>query len=155
MARDFYPVPVRVRYAETDQMGVVHHSIYPVWFELARSELSRTSSLPYGAWEELGILLMVSELRCRYRRPARYDQDVTVWVRVAGLGSRRVVFEYAVTSQAGEVLAEGETRHVVVDRRTGRTTAIPERCKSALLDPVPLVADVPGRPGPDWVSFRS
>ena len=147
MDRPYHPVPVRVRYAETDQMGVVHHSVYPVWFEVARSDLSRASSLAYSAWEELGVLLMVSELHCRYRRPARYDQEVTVWVRVGEVASRQVVFEYRVTSPTGELLVEGVTRHLTVNRRTNRPMAIPERCRQALLEPPPCAR--PGLPDLD------
>lgn len=147
MDRPYYPVPIRVRYAETDQMGVVHHSVYPVWFEVARSELSRSSSLAYSAWEESGVLLMVTGLHCRYRRSARYDQEVTVWVRVSEIASRQVVFEYRVTAPSGELLVEGVTRHLVVNRGTHRPMAIPERCRKALLEPPPGERSQGDRPG--------
>jgi len=137
MKRPFFPVPLRVRYAETDQMGVVHHSVYPVWFEVARSELSRASSLSYSEWEAMGVLLMVSELHCRFRIPARYDDLVTIWVRVDEVASRRVLFEYRVTGPGGQVLVEGTTRHVAVDRSTGRPLTIPDRCRRSLLEPPP------------------
>ncbi len=127
-----YPVPVRVRYAETDQMGVVHHAVYPVWFEAARSELARAVGLPYGEWERRGVYLMLSDLACRYRRPARYDEQVTVWVWVAELASRRVVFGYRVTDGAGAVLAEGETRHLTVDRASGRPIQLPDELRASL-----------------------
>jgi acyl-CoA thioester hydrolase len=129
---EFFPVPIRARYAETDQMGVVHHAVYPVWFEVARSALSHALGMPYTAWESAGVLLMVGELTCRYRRPARYDDEVTVWVRVGEVASRRVVFEYRVSAADGAVLAEGETRHVVVDRTTGRPTVLPTQLRASL-----------------------
>jgi len=133
----FFPVRVRARYAETDQMGVVHHSVYPVWFEVARTALSHAVGVPYLQWESRGILLMVGELTCRYRRPARYDDEVTVWVRVGEVASRRVVFEYRVEGPSGDVLVEGETRHVVVDRNTGRPTVLPAELRESLRrDPV-------------------
>ncbi len=132
MGDAFFPVPVRARYAETDQMGVVHHSVYPVWFEVARTTLSRAVGVPYREWEDRGILLMVGQLTCRYRRPARYDDEITVWVRVSETASRRVVFEYRVEGPAGDVLVEGETRHVAVDRTTGRPTVIPDDLRAAL-----------------------
>ena len=132
MPDDFYPVRLRARYAETDQMGVVHHSVYPVWFEVARTALSRAVGTPYLEWESRGILLMVGELTCRYRRPARYDDEVTVWVRVREAASRRVVFEYRVEGPHGEVLVEGETRHVAVHKQTGRPTVIPEEFRESL-----------------------
>ena len=132
MAGEFLPVRIRARYAETDQMGVVHHAVYPVWFEVARTALSHAVGVPYTAWEASGVLLMVGELACRYRRPARYDDEVTVWVRVGAVASRRVVFEYRVEGADGSVLAEGETRHVVVDRATGRPTVLPRELRSSL-----------------------
>jgi acyl-CoA thioester hydrolase len=133
MTADFYAIPIRVRYAETDQMGVVHHSVYPVWFEAARTAFSRAVGFPYAEWERQGVLLMVSDLSCRYRLPARYDDEVTVGVRVAEAASRRVVFAYRVEGPGGELLAEGETRHLVVDRATGRPMVLPEGFRTALL----------------------
>jgi len=132
MPAEFFAVPVRARYAETDQMGVVHHAVYPVWFEVARTALSHAVGVPYTDWERRGVLLMVGELRCRYRRPARYDDQVTIWVRVGEVASRRVVFEYRVEGSDGTVLAEGETRHVVVDRASGRPTVLPDELRASL-----------------------
>ena len=143
MPEGFFPVRLRVRYAETDQMGVVHHSVYPVWFEVARTALSRAVGIPYPEWERRGILLMVGDLTCRYRRPARYDDEITVWVRAAETASRRVVFEYRVEGPAGELLADGETRHVVVDRATGRPTVIPADLRDSLRR-APRVGGDPG-----------
>ncbi|MGE5236331.1 MAG: acyl-CoA thioesterase [Acidobacteriota bacterium] len=127
-----YPVPVRVRYAETDQMGIAHHAVYPIWFEAARSALARAVGLAYGEWERRGIYLMLSDLSCRYRRPAHYDELVTTWVWVAEVGSRRVVFAYRVTGPDGQLLAEGETRHVTVDRGTGRPVVLPDELRESL-----------------------
>lgn len=128
----FFPVRLSVRYAETDQMGVVHHSVYPVWFEVARTALSHAVGFPYTEWERRGILLVVGELTCRFRRPARYDDEIIVWVRVGEIASRRVAFEYRVQGADRSILAEGETRHVVVDRATGRPTVIPEELRNSL-----------------------
>ena len=128
-----FPFRTRVRYAETDQMGVVHHSVYPIWFEAGRTAFSRAAGLSYAEWERRGVLLMVSDLACRFRRPARYDDEVTVWVRVAEIASRRVVFAYRVTNQAGELLVEGETRHLVVDKATGRPLLLAPELRAALL----------------------
>jgi acyl-CoA thioester hydrolase len=133
MSADFYPHRTRVRYAETDQMGIVHHSVYAVWFEAARTAFSRAVGFPYSEWERRGVLLMVSDLICRFRRPARYDDEVTVSVRVAEAVSRRVVFEYRVTDPGGELLAEGETRHLAVDRASGRPIVLPQEFREALL----------------------
>jgi acyl-CoA thioester hydrolase len=133
MTSSFFPYVTRVRYAETDQMGVVHHSVYAVWFEAARSAFSRAVGLAYVEWERRGVLLMVSDLACRFRRPARYDDEVTIGVQVAEVASRRVVFQYCVTGPGGELLATGETRHLVVDRTSGRPMVIPEEFRTALL----------------------
>lgn len=121
----WHAAALRVRYAETDQMGVVHHAVYPVWFEVGRTELSQAAGTPYSEWERRGVLLMVVELVCRYRRPARYAEDVTVWTSVKEVASRKVAFAYRVTGPDGELLVEGETRHVAVDRATGRPAVIP------------------------------
>jgi acyl-CoA thioester hydrolase len=123
---------LRARYAETDQMGVVHHAVYPVWFEAARTELARALGTPYTEWEAQGIYLMLSDLACRYRRAARYDEEITVWAWVAEAASRRVVFAYRVVGPDGTLLAEGTTRHLVVDRQTGRPTVLPERLRASL-----------------------
>jgi acyl-CoA thioester hydrolase len=135
MLDEFFPVRVRVRYAETDQMGVVHHSVYPVWFEVARSALSHAAGVPYSEWERRGYLLMVAELGCRYRRPAHYDEEIVIQVKVGEVASRRVVFEYRVEDLGGTLLAEGETRHLVVDRVTGRPTQLPADLRASLLRP--------------------
>jgi acyl-CoA thioester hydrolase len=128
-----FPFRTRVRYAETDQMGVVHHSVYPVWFEAARTAFSRAVGFPYSEWERQGVLLMVTDVACRFRMPARYDEKVTIWVRVVEAASRRVVFAYRVNGESGDLLAEGETRHLVVDRATGRPMVIPPAFRDTLL----------------------
>ncbi|MFN3413763.1 MAG: acyl-CoA thioesterase [Thermoanaerobaculum sp.] len=127
-----FAVTLRVRYAETDQMGVAHHAVYPVWFELARSELARAQGVPYASWEQRGFFLVVTEVRCRYLKPARYDQLVTVDVAVASLKSRGVIFSYRVKDERGQLLAEGETHHVLVSQKDGRPTAFPSDLAQAL-----------------------
>jgi acyl-CoA thioester hydrolase len=77
-------------------MAVVHHAVYPVWFEEARTALSRALGVPYADWERRGLFLMIATLSCRYRRPVRYDEEITVPVRVAEVASRRITFEYRV-----------------------------------------------------------
>ncbi|HNX49013.1 MAG TPA: thioesterase family protein [Thermoanaerobaculaceae bacterium] len=133
MNSGFFPVRLRVRYAETDQMGVVHHAVYPVWFEVGRTALSRAAGMPYRQWEERGVYLMVAELVCRFRRAAHYDEEVTVWARVKELASRKMVFEYRITGPDDGLLAEGETLHVAVDRASGRPTVIPPELRAPFL----------------------
>lgn len=106
--------------------------MYPVWFELARSELARARGIPYGSWEERGFFLVVTEVRCRYLKPARYDQLVTVEVLVESLKSREVVFAYQVKDENGQLLAEGSTHHVLVGRESRRSVAFPPDLAEAL-----------------------
>src|SRR5664280_950385 len=85
---------IRVRYAETDAMGIVHHAVYPVWMELGRSDLLRKMGQGYSEWEAQGVFITVAELRVKYRAPARYDQQVSIRTWVKEAGRRKVVFGY-------------------------------------------------------------
>lgn len=118
-------VDVEVRYAETDQMGVVHHSRYLVWFELARTRLCRESGYHYAEIEEMGYLLMVTGAELSFRRGARYGQTVRVTARLEGMASRSLRFAYRVLLD-GQVLVTGATDHVWVDAERGRPCRIPE-----------------------------
>ena len=110
---------LRVRYAETDQMGVVYYANYFVWMELGRVEWCRAAGAGYRDMEkEDGILLAVAEAQCRYSQPAKYDDEVVVETTVALAHSRMVKFEYRMTRAAdGALLASGFTKHVFLDRR--------------------------------------
>ena len=105
----------RVNYSETDQMGVVYHARYLVWLDVARTEHLRRTGVSYAELESLGFRLAVGELRIRYRRPARYDDEVRIrcWVRESR--SRRVVFGYAVDRTGGDLLVTAETAMMVLD----------------------------------------
>ena len=118
-------IDVEVRYAETDQMGVVHHANYVVWFEIARTQLCATSGWHYAEIERLGTLLMVTGVDVSYRLPARYGETVQVSCSLARLGSRGLTFAYRVTRD-GDLLARGTTEHVWVDRTSGRPCRMPE-----------------------------
>jgi acyl-CoA thioester hydrolase len=118
-------IPVEVRYAETDQMGVVHHANYLIWFELARTRLCALSGFHYADIEKLGHLLMVVGAELRYRQGARYGDTVEVACWIERLGSRGLRFAYEVT-RAGEILTTGSTEHVWVDIATGRPCRTPE-----------------------------
>jgi acyl-CoA thioester hydrolase len=108
---------LRVRYAETDQMGMVYYGNYLRWFEVGRAELMRSLGMSYREVEEAGIRLPVVEARCRYLRPARYDDLLAVQTAVAKLGRASVCFEYRVAREPdGELLARGTTEHCFVDR---------------------------------------
>lgn len=106
---------LRVRYAETDQMGIVYHSNYLIWFEVGRTELFREINLPYTKFEEVGLGLAVIEASCRYRLPARYDDEVIVSTSV-NISSRKVTFNYRVYRES-TLLAEGKTIHVFVNKQ--------------------------------------
>jgi acyl-CoA thioester hydrolase len=115
---------LRVRYAETDAMGIVHHATYPVWMELGRSDFLRELGQSYAEWEARGVRLVVNEIRVRFRAPARYDELVVVRTRLAEAGRRRLVFHYGIERE-GTLLAEGESVHLVAGS-DGRARVLPE-----------------------------
>ena len=109
---------VRVRYAETDQMGVVYHANYLIWFEVGRVDFIRHMGMDYSAMErEEGALIAVVEATARYKAPARYDEELIVRTYLAGARGPVLRFRYAIV-RAGDdqLLCEGETTHIVVDR---------------------------------------
>jgi len=129
-------VTVEVRYAETDQMGVVHHSVYPVWFELARTQLCRQTGFSYDQIEASGHYLLVTGLTVDYRKSARYPDSVTTECRLERFASRGLRFTYRVTA-AGTLLARGSTDHVWVAAATGKPCRVPAHLERpfALLAP--------------------
>jgi len=123
---------IRVRYAETDQMGVAHHSSYLVWFEAARTELIRGRGRSYAEIESAGWLLVVVKAHCRYRRPVRYDEVLVVRSRVREVRAATLAFAYDVVRKVdGEIVADGYTVHAAVDR-SGRARRIPEEISQLL-----------------------
>ncbi len=110
-------------------MGVVYHAHYVVWFEVGRTEYCRAAGLPYRAMEEAGLLILVTGVACTYRRPARYDDALTVRTSMPELGGRGLAFDYEIVRGESEVLADGSTRHVFADR-DGR----PRRAPDDILD---------------------
>ena len=134
-ANDHVDATVRVRYAETDQMGVAYYANHLVWFELGRTELFRRRGYVYRELEEQeGYFLTVAEARCRYHSPARYDEVLTVRTRVEDVRTRLVAFSYEILAEDGRKVATGETLHVVTDRQ-GKPCTLPERYRQALLAP--------------------
>jgi acyl-CoA thioester hydrolase len=118
-------VDVEVRYAETDRMGLVHHSRYLVWFELARTHLCALTGHRYAEVEEMGYFLVVSGAELSYRRGARYGDTVRVHCRLDRFGSRVLGFAYQVR-RGDELLVSGRTDHVWVEAASGRPCRIPE-----------------------------
>lgn len=107
---------LRVRYPETDHMGVVHHSHYLNWFEVGRTEYMRERGASYADMERAGVFMPVVEASCRYLSSARYDEEIEIETRVAEASRIKVEFRYVVSRPAdGRVLAEGRTVHVATD----------------------------------------
>jgi acyl-CoA thioester hydrolase len=126
---------LRVRYAETDAMGVVHHAAYVPWFEVGRVNLLRAAGCPYGDIEAQGLLVVLSDLQVRYRSPARFDDEVVIETQLITLKSRQIAFRYrALLSATTTILVEGQTSHIVVLRATMKPTVWPNDL-SALLQP--------------------
>jgi acyl-CoA thioester hydrolase len=123
---------VRVRYAETDKMGVVYYANYFVWFEVGRTDLLRSAGWTYREMEADGISLPVIDARCEYHRSACYDDELEVQTSGALVSPVRLAFDYQVVRPADATLiATGRTTHASLDR-TGRPRRLPDRVKAAL-----------------------
>lgn len=124
---------VRVRYAETDKMGVVYYGNYYIYFEIGRAEYMRNLGIDYKRMEiEDDSLIVVAESKCRYRRPARYDDLLRIRTRVLSVKRRTIHFGYEILrDETSELLAEGETIHVVCGSN-GKPKALPERYRRVL-----------------------
>ncbi len=126
-------VRLRVRYAETDQMGVVYYANFLVWFEIGRVELLRQHGFDYKTMEvDDDCFIPVVEVNCRYKSPARYDDELTIETRVTGVRGAVLKFRYRIVRVSDQqLLAEGETTHVVTDR-TLTKQALPDKYVQAL-----------------------
>jgi acyl-CoA thioester hydrolase len=123
---------LRVRYAETDQMGVVYHSNFIIWFEVGRVEALRQIGLAYKEMEREGCHLPVVQVHCRYRAPAHYDDLITIRTEIRRLRDGVVHFYYEVLrSEGGQLLAEGDTLHFAMNDN-GNRCAFPEKHMAAL-----------------------
>ena len=120
---------LRVRYAETDKMGVVYYANYLVWFEVARADLLRALGWTYNEMEASGVSLPVIEAQCEYQRPARYDDEIEVRTEGEMVSAVRMRFTYTVVRRADDVVsARGYTVHAALDR-AGRPCRLPARIK--------------------------
>jgi acyl-CoA thioester hydrolase len=128
----FHETRLRVRYAETDQMGVVYHANHLIWFEVGRVELMREMGFSYRDLERRdGRFIAVAEATCRYRAPVYYDEEVVVRTRLKAVREKVIVFSYElVRADNRTLLAEGETTHIVTDSQM-QVAALPERYLSA------------------------
>ena len=123
---------IRVRYAETDQMGVAHHAEYFAWFEVGRTDLLRQSGMTYRELEADGLRLPVIEATARYLRPVLYDDLLEVRTEVTTVGGARVAFAYEVRREGTEgPLATGTTEHATVDAK-GRPRRLPDALRRSL-----------------------
>ena len=108
---------VEVRYAETDKMGIVHHSVYPIWYELARTKFIKEIGVSYSEMEDMGIMTPLAELSCKYVYPADYEDILTIKVCISKLTPARVVFNYEVFKEGIEKpINIGSTTHAWVGK---------------------------------------
>ena len=123
---------VRVRYAETDRMGVVYYANYFVWFEVARTEFLRALGWTYREMEAGGVYLPVIEAHCQYRRPARYDDEIAIRTEARAVSPVRLEFTYVATlAGSDEPLATGRTAHAAVGP-DGRPCRLPDRVREVM-----------------------
>ena len=128
----FYDLKVRVRYAETDQMGIVYHGNYVQYFEMGRVEWLRNLGVSYKWMEENGVMLPVVSLTMNYKRPALYDDELTVRTIFKSQESVKIEFDYEIYNQSNELLTTGSSILVFVDVKTGRPTLPPDYIKELL-----------------------
>src|SRR5713101_3566259 len=128
---EFHDTTVRVRYAETDQMGVVYHTNYLIWFEIGRVELMRALGVEYKRMEiDDDCQIVVVDAHCRYHHPARYDEVVRVRTRIAETRNRVIRFSYEVFRDGtDQLLASGETTHVICGKN-GKPKLLPEKYRA-------------------------
>ena len=124
---------VRVRYAETDKMGVVYYSYYLVWFEVGRTDWLRQTGWSYREMEADGLALPVTEAHCEYRQSAKYDDEIDIRTRASKASGVRIQFDYEVVRRGdGVVIATGRTVHATIDRQ-GRPVRLPDRVKDLFI----------------------
>lgn len=124
--KEFIEIEERVRYSETDQMGVAHNKSYFEWFEIARTEYCRQKNIPYKYIEAQGYYLVVAESFCRYKKPLRYDEKFLIRVRAEEIKSKKVIFSYELlTEKEKSLIASGYTVHVVTNAKA-QVCSLPE-----------------------------
>lgn len=121
-----FETQLRVRYAETDQMGYVYYGNYAAYYEVARVECIRSLGFSYKALEEMGVMLPVLELHTYYLLPARYDELLTIKVTIPKLPTLKILFTYEIVDEAGKLVNRGETTLVFINMKTGKPMRMPE-----------------------------
>lgn len=130
--RSHFDVELRVRYGETDRMGIVYHAEYLVWCEIGRTEYIRAAGLPYAEMERQGTALAVGDATLRYHAPARYDDRIRVETSLRSVGSRAITFDYVIfNADTGVKLVTARTLLVAVDS-DGRASVIPSEIQRLL-----------------------
>ena len=127
-----YETKIRVRYGETDQMGYMYYGNYAEFFEVARTEMLRSMGMTYKGMEEAGIMMPVLEMRCKYLKPARYDEEIRVKVIVAKFPGVRINFRYELYNEQDEFIHEGETTLAFIDMKRNRPCLPPEEFQQKL-----------------------
>ena len=127
-----HEVKLRVRYAETDQMGVVYHGNYAQYFEIGRVEWLRNQGVSYKSLEESAIMLPVVSLSMNYRKPAFYDDELTITTILKYMGGVKIEFDYEITNQNGELLTTANSILVFVDMKTKRPISVPQYLKNLI-----------------------
>ena len=121
-----HTITIVPRYAETDQGGVVHHSVYAVWFEMGRTELLRANGLAYKKLEDAGVFFVIAELSIRYRQPTRYDEKLQLETRCSGMTACKIEHSYKLTRVSDGVVVAGGTSVLVRVDAEGKVRRIPE-----------------------------
>lgn len=129
-----HEIKIRVRYSETDQMGVVYHGNYAQYFEMGRVEWLRNMGISYKWMEDNGIMLPVVSLTMNYKKSARYDDLLTIKTKMLKLSSVKIEFDYEITNENNELLTTGYSVLVFVDMKTGRPTAPPKYILDLMLE---------------------
>lgn len=117
---------IRVRYAETDQMGYVYYGNYAAFYEIARTEMLRSTGISYKELEEMGVMLPVTEMKTKYLKPGKYDDLITIRVTIRKKPAVRIIFEYELFNENGELLNQGETTLVFVNMEKNRPCMPPQ-----------------------------
>lgn len=129
---NFDEIPIRVRYGETDQMGVVHHGNYALYLEMGRTEWLRKKGISYREMEESGIMLPVVSMSLNYKKSALYDDVVKVKTQLKKTPAVRIEFDYEITNQAGEILVQATTILAFIDMKSKR----PIKCPDYIFDKI-------------------
>lgn len=126
-------ISIRVRYGETDQMGVVHHGNYPLYLEMGRTEWLRELGISYREMEESGIMLPVISMSLNYKKSARYDDVIKVKTQLKSIPTVKIEFDYTITNLQGETLVEANTILAFIDMKSMRPIRVPKYILDAIL----------------------